>query len=103
MSTPLSPILPPLKPIKRAIHRLIIAIFISCLLISGCSTIVTHSDDTIIPGPYIGTKRAVEQTKRHWYNYDYYGQVFLYAMDVPMCVIADTVVLPYDLYRSYNR
>lgn len=81
----------------------VIIIVLVCVLICGCSTVKVHSDETIIPRPYIGTKHAVKQTERHWKKYDYYGQVILYAMDVPLCIIADTILLPYDLYRSYNH
>ena len=79
---------------------LIILLLLSSLPLSGCSTIKMHSDDSITPGPYVGTKLAVTNTKRHWEHYDYYGQVFVYAMDVPLCLIADTIVLPYAIYNS---
>ena len=80
----------------------ILVILLSGIL-AGCSTYIVHNDDSIIPGPYIGTKRAVIETGRHWKHYDYYGQVLVYAMDVPLCLIADTVVLPYDLYRAQHQ
>lgn len=82
---------------------LVMAFLISCLMLSACSTIVVHSDDTITPAPYIGTKRAIKQTARHWQKYDYYGQVFVYALDVPLCLIADTVLLPYDWYKTLDQ
>jgi len=78
-------------------------ILLSGSVFTGCSTYIVHNDDSIVPGPYIGTKRAVNQTARHWRHYDYYGQVLVYAMDVPLCLIADTVVLPYDIYRARRR
>ena len=86
-------------------HRLRYLLLTSCMVsvFSGCSTYIVHNDDNIIPGPYIGTKRAVKETARHWVHYDYYGQVLVYAMDVPLCLIADTVVLPFDLYRTHHR
>lgn len=80
--------------------KLLLVILLSGSLMAGCSTYIVHTDDDIIPGPYIGTKRAIKQTTRHWDHYDYYGQVFVYAMDVPLCLIADTVLLPYDIYRA---
>ena len=76
-------------------------LLLGALLVSGCSTIKLHSDDNIAPGPYVGSKHAVKQTQRHWHHYDYYGQVFLYALDVPLCLIADTIVLPYAIYNTY--
>lgn len=89
--------------IKRRNLIFLPVILLSGSIVSGCSTYIVHTDASIIPGPYIGTKRAVRQTVRHWDHYDYYGQVFLYAMDIPLCLVADTVVLPYDLYRSRSR
>jgi len=77
-------------------------LLLSCSLFSGCSTIKMHSDDHITPGPYVGTKQAVVNTQRHWQHYDYYGQVFVYAMDVPLCLMADTILLPYAIYNSFN-
>jgi uncharacterized protein YceK len=33
-------------------------------------------------------------------DYDFYGQVALVALDIPLCVVADTLSLPYDAYQS---
>ena len=79
----------------------VLLLLLGILLNSGCSTIKLHSDDNITPGPYVGSKHAVKETQRHWRHYDYYGQVFLYAADVPLCLIADTIVLPYAIYNTY--
>jgi uncharacterized protein YceK len=87
-----------IKP--RILYFVLIILLNGCL---GCSTCIVHTDASIVPGPYIGTKRAVKETARHWDHYDYYGQVLLYATDVPLCLIADTVVLPYDIYRARRR
>ncbi|KPJ91924.1 MAG: hypothetical protein AMJ53_10420 [Gammaproteobacteria bacterium SG8_11] len=81
-------------------HLIMPLLLISSVLISGCSTIKMHSDENIKPGPYVGTKQAIKDTQRHWENYDYYGQVFVYAVDVPLCLIADTIVLPYAIYNT---
>ena len=81
----------------------LLVFLLSCCLLAGCSTYIVHTDDSIIPGPYIGTKRAVKETGRHWTHYTYYVQVLVYAMDVPLCLVADTVVLPYDLYRAQRH
>lgn len=77
-------------------------LLLSGSLIGGCSTVKMYSDDSITPGPYVGTKKAIIDTKRHWQHYDYYGQVFVYAVDVPLCLIADTLILPYAVYNSYH-
>ncbi len=70
------------------------------MLLSGCSTIQIHSDQAVTPAPYVGTKQALNKTKRYWYEYDLYGQVTVAALDVPLCIVADTLMLPYDAYRS---
>jgi uncharacterized protein YceK len=70
------------------------------ILLSGCSTIQVHSDPDITPGPYAGTKQALRHTKQYWHDYDFYGQVVFVAMDVPLSVVGDTLLLPYDAYES---
>ncbi len=70
--------------------------------ISGCSTIQTHSGSQKYVYPYIGTAKAIAQAKKAWSDYDYYGEFYLYASDVPLCFIADTIILPYDLYRDWT-
>ncbi|WP_455203760.1 hypothetical protein [Kaarinaea lacus] len=68
---------------------------------TGCSTIHVHNDKSIsVPGPYVGTKRAIKKTEYYWNNYSFYGQPLYVAMDVPLCFVADTLVLPIDLYRA---
>ncbi len=69
-------------------------------LSSGCSTVRVHSDPAVTPGPYLGTKQALRKTKQSWYDYDYYGQVALQALDVPLSLLADTVLFPYDAYQN---
>lgn len=77
------------------------ALTISALLcLFSCSTIQVHSDEAVTPAPYTGTQHAMQATKRYWHQYDYYGQVIIAALDVPLCLIADTLVLPYDAYQS---
>lgn len=64
----------------------------------GCSSITAHSI-TPEPLPYAGTKLAIAKTKKYWSKYDLEGQVVFFAMDVPLCVVADTVTWPVDAYR----
>lgn len=68
--------------------------------LAACSTIEVHSEIGITPKPYLGTIYALHKTKKYWGHYDFYGQVVLVAMDIPLCLIADTLLLPYDAYRS---
>jgi uncharacterized protein YceK len=87
------------KVMSRSLTGLLPAV----ILLSGCSTIQIHSDQAVTPAPYVGTKQALNKTKRYWYDYDLYGQVVVAALDVPLCMVADTLVLPYDAYRSGHR
>ena len=86
----------------RSVNLTILMCFLGAVWLNGCSTIKLHADDSITPGPYVGTKHAIKNTQRHWQDYDYYGQVFVYATDVPLCLIADTIVLPYAIYNTYK-
>ena len=85
---------------EKAMSRNISALVLVFTLLSGCSSVRVHSDPDVTPGPYLGTKQALMNTKRYWYDYDFYGQVTLAALDVPLCMVADTLLLPYDAYQS---
>ena len=67
-------------------------------VISGCSTIVAHSEKEA-PPPYAGTKTAMKKAKKSWQDYDFYGQIYIYILDTPFSFIADTVLFPIDTYR----
>ena len=73
---------------------------IPLVFLAACSTIQVHSENGITPKPYLGTNYALHKTKKYWDHYDFYGQVVLVAMDIPLCLIADTLLLPYDAYQS---
>lgn len=76
-----------------------VAMLAGCAAVSvGCSSITAHST-TPEPLPYAGTKLAIAKTKKYWSEYDLAGQVVFFAMDVPLCLIADTVTWPVDAYR----
>lgn len=81
-------------------HSLYVLILLFLLtLLGGCSTIKKHQYNDVVH-PYGGTARALDQAGKVWHDYQYFGQFTLYAMDVPLCLVADTLVLPYDLYSS---
>ena len=80
----------------------IAALVLTFTLLTGCSTIRVHSDPDVTPGPYVGTKQAVRKTRQYWYDFDYYGQVAMAALDIPLSLVADTLLLPYDAYQSRN-
>lgn len=73
---------------------------ICSVTLAGCATIETHSDPTREIGPYAGTGHAVHRVKQWWNNYSYDGQVVFAMMDVPLCLMADTLLLPYDLFHG---
>ena len=76
------------------------ALLLAFTLLGGCSTIRVHSDPNLTPGPYVGTRQAVSKTRQYWYDYDYYGQVAMAALDIPLSLVADTLLLPYDVYQN---
>jgi uncharacterized protein YceK len=83
-------------------HKSLISILIlivSSNTLSACSSIASHTDNSITPAPYLGTKRAVTHTTRSLDKYDYYGEFFIRAIDIPMSFIADTILIPYDMYQ----
>lgn len=83
--------------------RYIPALLLASTLLGGCSSFRVHSDPDVTPAPYVGTKQAVRNTKQVWNHYDYYGQVALVALDVPLSAVADTLMLPYDAYHSGDK
>lgn len=83
--------------------RYIPALVLVFTLMNGCSTVRVHSDAEATPAPYVGTKQALRNTKRVWYDYDYYGQVALVALDIPLSAVADTLLLPYDAYHPGDK
>ncbi len=83
--------------------RYISALLPVAMLLGGCSSFRVHSDPDITPAPYVGTKQALRNTKQVWSDYDYYGQVALVALDVPLSAVADTLLLPYDAYHSGDK
>lgn len=87
---------------RKTMSPNIAALVLTLTLLTGCSTIRVHSDPNVTPGPYVGTKQAVRKTRQYWYDFDYYGQVAMAALDIPLSLVADTLLLPYDAYQSRN-
>ena len=85
-----------LQPGRAAFSRVVLCSF----TLAGCATIETHTDRTREIGPYAGTGHAVHRVKQWWNDYSYDGQVVFAMMDVPLCLIADTLLLPYDLLQG---
>ncbi len=67
----------------------------------GCSTLqvhATHATKTQPLYPYAGTKSAITKFYKSFDDYQYYGQVYVKFIDIPLCLAADTVLLPYGLF-----
>ncbi len=82
--------------------RIVINAFILCmtLFFVGCSTMESHAvkkNKSLYP--YIGTKYAIESFYKSFDNYKYYGQPYIASIDIPLCIAADTILLPYDLFQ----
>ena len=91
--------------VKRLKLRAMMAIVVSFLLLSsaGCSTVKAHAYDYNILHPYLGTKTATRNFVRSFSQFTYYGEQILWAADVPLCLVADTVLFPYDLIVRNRR
>ena len=78
----------------------------ACLLamtLAGCSTVQTHTLQPELAAPFSGTKLAYQKTARSTREFNLAGETWIYAFDVPLCLAADTLVLPYDIYLSVTE
>jgi uncharacterized protein YceK len=64
----------------------------------GCSTVAVHTDKRIDPQPYLGTRLALKEVKRSWHAPRYYGEALIIVYDIPLSFLADTMLLPVDIY-----
>lgn len=64
-------------------------------LLSGCSSIMTHSGPH--QGYYPGTRNDVRMLKDEETGW---AMTPLVALDIPFSALVDTLLLPYDFYRS---
>ncbi len=78
----------------HVIQRLLLGM--SALALTACSTAVVHVDQPHYLYPYKGTQRAVSEVGRSWSAPVIPGEVVVRAWDIPMCLVADTVLLPID-------
>jgi uncharacterized protein YceK len=75
---------------------------VGCIVVTalaGCSTVETHTLQPELAGPYSGTQLAWRKTAQSTRSFSAAGESWLYAFDVPLCVAADTLILPYYLLR----
>ena len=71
-------------------------------LITACSTVSTHTVNASQAGPYSGTQQAIRNMKRSTGDFSLAGETWFHAADVPLSFVADTIVLPYDIFVA-NR
>ncbi|MFZ5843776.1 MAG: hypothetical protein ACOY3E_12860 [Pseudomonadota bacterium] len=65
--------------------------------VAGCSTVVTHVTEPAHIHPYKGTAAAMAGVARAWQDPIIPGEAPVRAaLDVPLCLAADTVLLPVD-------
>jgi uncharacterized protein YceK len=70
---------------------------------NGCSTINAHRSDHDILHPYLGTKSAVSHFYNSFFDYTYYNEATVRAVDIPFCFVADTILIPYDTFIWSKR
>jgi uncharacterized protein YceK len=96
------------SPVRQLIlrvrhHLLSILLLYIVISLSACSSIKVHATNHDILHPYLGTERAIQGFYDSFSDYVIYNQATLMAIDIPMCLVADTLVLPYDLVVWLNR
>lgn len=62
---------------------------------SGCSSVMTHTGSD--QGYYSGTRASVDMLRDDETSW---AMMPLVAIDLPFSAVADTLLLPYDYYRS---
>ncbi|MGK7247249.1 YceK/YidQ family lipoprotein [Buttiauxella agrestis] len=65
------------------------------LTVSGCSSVMTHTGGQ--EGTYPGTRESYEMLTDSETSWGYKPFV---ALDMPFTAVADTVLLPWDLFRE---
>jgi uncharacterized protein YceK len=103
-SSPSHPDSPVSSLLFRTYPSLVPLLIIFILLpATGCSTIKVHARNHDILHPYLGTEQAVQGFYDSFSDYAIYNQATLMAIDIPLCLAADTIALPYDLVVWLNR
>jgi uncharacterized protein YceK len=80
------------------------AIFPACILLSGCSTLLTINSGE----PYSGVKCDIEGIKKTfdtssaYYILPHWAEGVFSAVDLPFSLVGDTVVLPYTMLPMPN-
>lgn len=87
----------------------LVAILLITITVTGCGTLVTRSDDPYFPHDWrIGNTAAGEKPSRIYsgitmYYYSHVGPegAILALIDLPMCFVADTLLLPVTIYEQF--
>lgn len=76
----------------------------AALWLSGCSTVYVHLREPSAVSPYHGTRYAISEVGRAWREPIIPGEAPVRAtLDVPLCLIADTVLLPVDWLIQFGN
>ncbi|WP_330986011.1 MULTISPECIES: YceK/YidQ family lipoprotein [Enterobacterales] len=79
-------------------NTLLIPVFCSgMMLLVGCSSVMSHTGGK--EGTYPGTRASAEMIGDDDTNW---GTKTLVALDMPFTAVADTLLLPWDLFRKDN-
>jgi len=89
-------------------HAFVTIVLFSCLLLNGCASIALsfreHKDEAIQSNIYIGTRAEYKTITFQRYDAEKGGLlanwvVWPFALiDLPLCLIVDTLLLPYTLF-----
>ncbi|NQD36855.1 YceK/YidQ family lipoprotein [Permianibacter sp. IMCC34836] len=72
-------------------------LLVGVLGLSGCSTAYVHVAQPAELHPYKGSQQAITEIGRSWGRPVVPGEVLVRsAVDLPLCLVADTVLLPID-------
>jgi uncharacterized protein YceK len=63
----------------------------------------THTVNQSLEGPYSGTQLAYRKMSRSLGDFTLAGETWFYAFDIPLSLVADTLVLPYDIYHAESQ
>jgi uncharacterized protein YceK len=74
----------------------------SVVLLPACQTtdILFHQPDDYLP--FKGTTLAGKKFIRSFDKFTYYGEQNLWLADVPFCLVADVILLPYGVYNMMS-
>lgn len=76
---------------------LTVIMYSAMVLVSGCSSVMSHTGGK--EGTYPGTRASatmISESDTNW------GTKSLAILDMPFTAVLDTILLPWDLFRSDN-